>query len=171
MSDENVKLLAAAIGAGSSLVVAVVGYYFTRKNQRSLQAQVANYQRKLEVLKNRNQRKLEDLRDQIDLRKSERDALRDYEYEARKRLYLECGPLLFQLFELSEGALNRIKGLANTAAQGNLGKDVTDNWLARPYYKSSTLYKLIAPLAMVSLIQRRLTLVDLSLDRHIFVQY
>ena len=38
----------------------------------------------------------------------ERDARRDYEYEAKKRLYEECEPLLFQTVELAENARDRI---------------------------------------------------------------
>lgn len=170
MSEQNVKLLGVVITAVSSLAVAILGFYYTRRTQRSLQEQVQKSQRELEDLQNKNREGLEETKDQIDQRKSERDALRDYQYDARKRLYLECGPLLFQLLELSEGGLGRIKSLARTASDGKLEKG-SDNWLARPYYRASTLYKLIAPLAMVRLIQLRLTLIDLSLDRHIFLQY
>jgi hypothetical protein len=105
-------------------------------------------------------------------RRRERDARRDYEYEARKRLYSECGPLLLQLVELSESAYRRVASLARTAAQGDLPADGR-GWLADPkgYYYLSTAYWLLAPLAVVKLLQRRLTLLDFSLDRRIFTQY
>src|ERR1700741_4790112 len=53
---------------------------------------------------------------------SARTARRDYEYDARKRLYKEVEPLLFQLFEASEHSYFRVKSLARTCRNGNLGK-------------------------------------------------
>src|SRR5438105_1669566 len=100
---DDTRFLVALITAGSSLLVALVSallsFAFSRKNHRDLEL----------------------LRDEIDQKKQERDALRDYQYEARKRLYHECGPLLLQLLELSESAWRRIRALARTASQGNLG--------------------------------------------------
>src|SRR5690242_7082734 len=74
--------------------------------------------------------------------------------------------------ELSESGLRRVAGLARTAGQGNLGPD-NSSWLAEPlsYYHLSTAYWLLAPLAVVKLLQRQLTLIDFSLDRRIFTQY
>ena len=51
----------------------------------------------------------------LNKRKSEQDARRDYEYEARKRLYQECEPLFFKLVETSETALTHIKNMAKRA--------------------------------------------------------
>jgi hypothetical protein len=117
-----------------------------------------------------NQRDVETLRANLAEQKAERDALRDYQYEARKRLYHDCGPLFFQLSELASAALGRIYGLARTAAQGNLewGQSF---WLEDEYYRWSTLHRLLAPLAAVRLLQRRLTHIDLSLDPVIYRQY
>jgi hypothetical protein len=159
MSGDDVRNLVTIITAGISFLVAiltaVLSYVFNRKSQHDL----------------------EKLRAELEEKRRERDALRDYEYEARKRLYHECGPLLLQLVELSESALRRIQGLARTARQGNLGP-VRPSWLAdtrgpypQPYYFQSTVYWLLAPLAIVKLLQRRLTLLDFSLDRRIFTQY
>lgn len=151
---EDFKTFAAVTAAALSFLVsiltAILSYAFTRKNQHDL----------------------ERLRADLEEKRRERDALRDYEYEARKRLYHECGPLLLQLMELSENGLRRVAGLARTASQGNLGPD-KPTWLAEPtsYYHLSTAYWLVAPLAVVKLLQRRLTLIDFSLDRRIFTQY
>ena len=54
-----------------------------------------------------NQRSLELLRANLAQAKAEKDARIDYEYEARKRLYHECEPLLFQLTEVTASALAR----------------------------------------------------------------
>jgi hypothetical protein len=159
MSGDDVRNLVTIITAVISFLVAiltaVLSYVFNRKSQHDL----------------------EKLRADLEEKRRERDALRDYEYEARKRLYHECGPLLLQLMELSESALRRIQGLARTARQGNLGP-ARPSWLAdargpypQPYYFQSTVYWLLAPLAIVKLLQRRLTLLDFSLDQRIFTQY
>jgi hypothetical protein len=159
MSGDDVRNLVTIITAAISFLIAiltaVLSYVFNRKSQQEL----------------------ETLRAELEEKRRERDALRDYEYEARKRLYHECGPLLLQLMELSESALRRIQGLARTARQGNLGP-ARPSWLAdargpypQPYYFQSTVYWLLAPLVIVKLLQRRLTLLDFSLDQRIFTQY
>jgi hypothetical protein len=102
---------------------------------------------------------------------AERKARRDYEYEARKRLYEQCEPLLFELYELSIGGMKRVGSLARSAREGYLTEG-TRGWLAvDAYYTLSTVYKLTAPLAIVKIIQRRLTLVDLALDARIREQF
>jgi len=85
--------------------------------------------------------------------------LRDYEYEAKKRLYHEIEPYLFLFSELSGSALSRIFRLASVAKEGKLYPNT--GWLSGPrYFINSTVYRMIAPLAAFKLIQRRLTIVD-----------
>ena len=91
----------------------------------------------------------------------------DYEYEARKRLYHECEPLVFELLEFSENAGDRIRGLARTARQGDLPGWLSDSG----YYMASTMYYLLAPVAVYKLMRRRLTVVDMTLDRNIATHY
>lgn len=143
----DVKILVALISAIASLIVALFTYFATRSNQRDV----------------------EKLKAKLSEAKAERDALRDYEYEARKRLYHECGPLMFQLLEQAEGVINRVRNLARTASQGNL--EPGRSWLSRNYYRLSTLHRFLAPLATLKLIQNRLTVVDLSLDPYLYCQY
>ena len=80
--------------------------------------------------------------------------------------------MLFQLVELSEAALHRIYSLARTARHGNLS-DPKNSWLRsdKEYYYRSTLYNLLAPLAAVKLLQRRITFVDLSVEKSIAAEY
>jgi len=102
---------------------------------------------------------------------AERDARRDYEYEARKRLYEQYEPLLFQLVERSESALHRVYSLARSAREGNLSI-AGDGWLdSQGYYMVSTMYILLAPIAVFRLMQNRLTFVDLSVDPGIAARY
>jgi hypothetical protein len=96
-------------------------------------------------------------------KQAERDARREYEYEAKKRLYEHCEPLVFQLREASERAARRVVSLARTAQDGNL--DPGRSWLGGDgYYLRSTTYVLLAPLVIGSLLRRRLTLLDLALE-------
>lgn len=143
----DIKIWVALIAAGASLLVAVVGYLGTRGNQKALEI----------------------LRADLAEKAATRNARLEYEFEARKRLYKECGPLLFQLSEFAERALGRIGGLARTAASGDL--DPGRSWLGRGYYSLSTYYRLFAPLAAGRLLQNKLTHLDLSLDPAIHWQY
>jgi hypothetical protein len=98
---------------------------------------------------------------------SDKQSRVDYEYEARKRLYHDCEPLVFELLEFSEHAIDRIRGLARTARQGNLPRWLSGN----EYYMASTLYYLLAPMAVYKLMRRHLTVVDMRLDRNIARHY
>lgn len=154
MNDANIiGLIVAVVAALSSFLVAGISYLSTRKNTHDLESLKADLAEK----------------------QAEKNARRDYEYEARKRLYQQYEPLLFQLVELSESALRRITGLARSAKQGNLRSDYI-GWLAPndyyyDYYMASTIYRLLAPLVIIKLIQRLLTLVDLTVDPPINHQY
>jgi hypothetical protein len=143
----DLKIIIALVSALASLLVALITYFSTRANQREVEKLKANLQEK----------------------QAERNALRDYEYEARKRLYHECAPLIFQLLEQAEGVINRVSNLARTASQGNLEPGQT--WLSRRYYRLSTYYRFLSPLATLKLLQSHLTSVDLSLDRYLYCQY
>jgi hypothetical protein len=119
----------------------------------------------------RKERSLTTLKAHLADWEGERAARRDYVYEARKRLYQECEPVLFQLSEQSEGAFYHIRGLAKFAKQGNLGAH-PDSWLAREgYYFLHTLYRLTSPLALVQVFWRKVTLVDCTLDPQVNALY
>ena len=140
-----------------------------RKKQEDFQSATSQAQREHEA---QLRKKQEDFEQDLELLKgrlreveAERGARRDYEYEARKRLYSELQPLLFQLRELSEGAYRWVTTLARTARRGQL------SWLSKGYFLTMTLYRFTAPLAVFRLVHRRLTMVDFSVDKHIRVQY
>ena len=110
------------------------------------------------------------MKNDLEIKKDEQTARRDYEYEARKRLYEECEPILFQFAELSESAVKRIYALTRNARDGNLGPNRF--WLLTDqYFIRSTIYRLIAPMAAFKILQRRLTSIDLKLDKAINIQY
>jgi hypothetical protein len=104
----------------------------------------------------------------------------DYEYEARKRLYTRFEPLTFQLLDLAEYAIERIKALTEPRIWREFtpAEDEEQAWqerrpvLARSTYSLvSSLYGLLAPLVIVRFMSRELTLADLSLDPRIELQY
>ena len=165
----DTTILVALISAVSALLVAVVTFFMTRRGQTDIENLKAERQHDIETWKATLQADIENLKaDRLD-RKAERDALRDYEYEARKRLYHQCSPLIFQLMEQAESMADRIRNLALAASQGKL--EPGRSWLARKYYKRSTFHRLLGPLATLKVLQNRLTLVDLSLDPHLYLLY
>jgi hypothetical protein len=111
------------------------------------------------------------LKNRLDQEAKAEDARQDYEYDARKRLYRECEPLLFQARELANEARGRITGLAIAARNSDI--DINGaGWLARPgYYTLSTCYNMAAPATAYLLLQRRLTDFDLGLEPRIQAQY
>jgi hypothetical protein len=141
----DTSIVVALIGAGVSLAVAIVAQVGNRRTSTRVQ-------------------KLEEER-------AERSARRDYEYEARKRLYEECEPLLFQAVELAEAARSRVVSLARTARNGKMAVDGS-GWLAGPgYYFKSTAYLLFAPATTFRMLQTQLTVVDLGLERRLRTHY
>src|SRR4051812_22844570 len=106
-------VLAAIVTGSIALLLALWNFFSGRKSQTEI-----------EILKN-----------ELAQRKSENDARREYEFEARKRLYQEYEPLLFQLMEAADNAIHRIQSLARTARHGNLNDT---GWLSQfNYYTKS----------------------------------
>lgn len=140
------EVLVAIIAAVASVVAAVVSGLLTRRNNATL-------------------KKLEE-------RQAETNAQISYRYEAQKRLYSVCEPLLFQSMEQAIEASARIRGLAKAAQGGQLCADGS-GWLdaSEKYFFMSTVYNLLAPLTSFSILQRRLTTIDLSLDTAVRAKY
>jgi hypothetical protein len=107
---------------------------------------------------------LEKLRDKLETQRDEKAAKTDYEYDARKSLYVQFEPLLFQLHELSLRAQERITRLVEDYRRGNLRAN--DGWLSDcdGFYFTMTLYLILAPAGIFYLMSRRLTQFDLQLD-------
>ena len=77
---------------------------------------------------------------------AKRQALLDYEYNARKRLYEVIGPLRFQLLIACRDVVRRVAGHTRSR-----------RWNMNPadYYGNNTLYRLLRPLAICTLIERK----------------
>jgi hypothetical protein len=122
-------------------------------------------------IKRGNDEHLEQVKAELSESQAERKAQRDYRYDAIKRLYTDLQPLLFQLSELCDSAYQHTRGLARTARNGDLGAG-PESWLVSDeYYLLSTVYRLLVPVAVVQLMQRRLTFVDLSVNEELREQY
>jgi hypothetical protein len=149
-------VIVAVIGAATSLVVA----FLTRRAQLD----VAKINNLLEQGRIRLSSNLENQR-------GAEQARREYEYDARKRLYSECEPLLFQAVELAQNARHRIESLARSARTSDIRADGT-GWLARHgYYYQSTAFFLLAPMTTYKMLQRRITAIDLRLEPGLHAQY
>lgn len=174
----DAKILVAVIAGSASVVAAVIAAVVaiinarrTGRLQQQILEQTETFQRDrdnlLDELETRRLRLSKDLEEQ----RATRDARRDYEYEARKRLYQECEPLVFQASELAEAARRRIISLARSTKRGQIRADGS-GWLDHSgYFFKSTVYMLLAPTTTAKILQRRLTQVDLSLERPLQMQY
>ena len=157
----------AIFGLIGAVVVAVVSATVTLLSLRSNR----KLQSHLKEIEQQTSTELAKLEHRFAEQKSQHDAERDYEYEARKRLYKEAEPLLFRLGEAVENSLRRVMSLARTARDQNLGSD-RRSWLSGPgYYMASTIYHLLVPAAVYRLLLERLTLVDLGAAPRIQLQY
>jgi len=139
--------------------------------QQELEGRKLELQMELETRKGVIQGDLEEIKaDFADLNK-ERDARRDYEYDARKRLYSEIEPLLFQVFQASESSFRGVASLARSRRAGKIGIS-DESWLAgEGYYLKWTAYRLLLPALLFRLIQRKLTFVDLEVDETIRTKF
>jgi hypothetical protein len=188
----QIAAAAAVVSAFITVLTALFNESRRRSNDRKIAQSNADLQQRLLALKGDNDIELAkisaELKVQSDLHVAEFNkayegrlsalaARREYEYEARKRLYHECEPLLFQLSQNARLAIGRILSLARLAREGQLDEkegplsrslsDVTDPG----YYIRSTLYQLLAPLAVSYILQTRLTSRDISLDHWVSRQF
>ena len=166
-------VLTAVIAASASIAVALVTAFFnarqtkiSRRDAALARAEAASTALKL----------AEYQASRTDESKA-RDARSDYEYEARKRLYAEVQPLVFQLTEAAEAALNRIKNLAIHSRRDDLRERTESReestWLRDMdgYYATMLMYHTTLPMALFRLIQEKLTIVDLSVEPKLRTYY
>ena len=126
-------------------------------------------QTELEGRKSELQKDLEEFKAGLADELAAQNARRAYEYDAKKRPYAQVEPLLFQLFEAAEGAFHAVTSLARSQRMRKLPDWLADD--ANKYYIRSIIHRLFLPLAILRLIQRSTTLVDLTLDPSIRLRY
>lgn len=106
------------------------------------------------------------------------NALTSYRFDAKKRLYTECEPILFQLNEACEQAFQTCVLLGNQSYCERLavGNDAErkdpDSWMmSRATETIATAYNLLHPLALFFLLRDKMTRVDCTLDPEVSLQY
>lgn len=131
-----VAIVVAIIAGVAGIVTSAVNYVFNKRTQT-------------EQLK---------LKAKLDNLAGEEGAWRSYWFEARKRLYADVRPLLFQITEHSYLGCDRIVRVLKNEV--------------RPRDKvGNTALRIFAPLVLGRELQRRLTNVDLALDEPVSAQY
>jgi hypothetical protein len=132
--------------------------------QKELEGEKAKWQRSLEEAKAGWQRDLEkdkagwqgEIHKGVEVYLGEKSAEREYNLEARKRLYIAIGPLKFQLLLACRDVSTRINNYGSD--------DLSYSMTMRGYYGQSTLYRLLRPIAIAELIERQITYADFSVD-------
>lgn len=97
--------------------------------------------------------------------RAESDARRSYEYDARKRLYSVYEPLRLRMLDCTDNAVRQIVDIVGSPGPGRAGYSSVE------YRLNATVYYLLAPLVVARMIERRLTLVDLTLDARIYTEF
>ena len=101
----------------------------------------------------------------LEEQRAESDARRSYEYEARKRLYSVYEPLRVRMLDCTDNAVRQITEIVQAPGPGRPG------YSSAEYRLNATVYYLLAPLVVARMIERRLTLVDLGLDKRIHTEF
>jgi hypothetical protein len=161
-----VAIGSAALALIGAVATAIIGSF----SQKRLQERSNEFQTQLQSRSAEQQSRLQKLANDLQVARSDLDARRDYEYEARKRLYLNAEPLVFQLYDAAGDAMEKVRDLAQRSREGHLGPDgyLSDNYT---YYTPSTVYELLAPCALFWLLRETVTFLDLALDRGLERQY
>lgn len=102
-----------------------------------------------------------EIRKEVETQLGEIAVRHQYEYEARRRLYVAIGPLRFQLLLACRDLVGRI------TAMGERERYVLN---LEGYYARSTAYRLLKPIALAALIEEQLALADFSVD-HTAIDY
>jgi hypothetical protein len=164
MAESDWAAMAVAIITGVFTgAISLFSLYFTQRHNQNLRDSEHRYQEELNSQNQKHENELAKLKQQLDIQRDEKAAIQNYMYSARQRLYNEFEPLLFIFVEHSDSALYRIQELALRAKDGNLEPET--GWFNdyRGYFMTSTIYRLLLPLAVFKLLQRRLTIYDIDL--------
>lgn len=97
-----------------------------------------------------------------------------YGYDARKRIYTVCEPLMLRLAESCDSAASRIIELSDSRRWKELksARDPDRFWmLCESSELVSIAYSLLEPLAWNALLREKLTVVDFTHDRRIYETY
>ena len=163
----NSAVVAALVTGGFALIVALYNAGSSYWRERRLRELGFDYDTLLEIRKS-----------ELARADTAHKARTEYEYSARLSLYQRFEPILFQLLDLSDYALDRIRNLTEPSVWSKFAlAEPSREHSGRPpmaeaeYEMISTLYGLFVPLTLVRSMSRQLTLVDLSLEPRIELPY
>lgn len=161
-------IIVALIAGGVSLAVTLLGILFNPIAQRRLQQQRAEIDAALSAAKKSYDAEITQLKARLDDGLAERKAQRDYEYEARKKLYAQIEPMMLQLGFAAENCFERVGNLAMITGKGLLdpgpGSWLDPNEEGHRHYLDSTLYRLLLPLGFFELLRAKATQLDFKLE-------
>jgi hypothetical protein len=95
------------------------------------------------------------IKKEVDLYLADKSAEREYNLEARKRLYHAIGPLKFQLLLACRDLTTRVYNLHTQAYDNSM----------RGYYGQSTLFRILRPIAISEIIEQQIAYADFSIDQ------
>ena len=150
------KVFAAIVGAVATLLSSLIAAAVNIRTRKKFDQDLARLNSELAS----NQ---EQLKTALSKEKSLFDARLEYEFDARKRLYLECEPLLFQASNSVVDAKERIIGMAARAGRGHL----THSGLEDGYYLRTTIFRILQPLVFLTIITKKMSQIDFGLDSSI----
>jgi hypothetical protein len=163
MAPLEPQVLAAMITGGLALLGACISIALSLRERRYVR---------------RQETELAKLKAELEEQRSSREAYRAYKFDALKRLYDECEPLLFQLIEHSSYTLKKCRdfGYPRTWHELAAKRQNTDPecgyWMLTDSSEAiASLYELLAPVAVFRLLREKITVVDLSLDSRVWIQY
>jgi hypothetical protein len=161
-------IVVAMIAGCVSLGVTILGLALNPLAQRRLQQQRAEIDAELAAARKDYETEIARLKARLDEGLAERKAQRDYEYEARKKLYAQIEPLMLQLGFAAENCFDRVANLAMIAGKGFLdpgpGSWLQPNQEGHRHYLDSTLYRLLLPLGFFEVLRTKATQLDFKLE-------
>ena len=95
------------------------------------------------------------IKERVDTVLADRAADREYELEAKKRLYQLIGPLKFQLLLACRDAAHRVEGH---------GLRVAYDTSIKGYYGINTIHRILRPVAIAELIEQQVAFADFAVD-------
>lgn len=142
------QVIAAMVTASAAFIATVAAVYTSRASLKTA--------RELEIVKS-----------QLERDSAEENARRAYQYEAKRRIYAECEPLVLKLAQSCDYTAQRIISLTDTRRWNELRatRDTKSFWmLSKSSELISLAHALLEPLALYTLLGEKTTLVDLSFD-------
>lgn len=150
MSDEpNLSTIVLISGVISTIVTGAVTTFFQRRSDE----------------------KLEKLKDELSKEAREHNARLDYQYEALKRLYNDVEPLLFSAQLAARSVHGRLRSMTERISEGHITMDPKKTWMNGGYYQQSSIYRLFILLAAHSLVSRKISNFDITIEPDIGSKY